>query len=83
MLRFIKDFIRQIRVIIIQCLLHRSTSLQLKDKILIVAPHPDDEVLGCSGLIQRMIEMGNKYMLSFYPEEERAIKLVATLMNQY
>lgn len=60
MLRLIKDFIRQIRVTIIQCLLHRSTSLQLKDKVLIVAPHPDDEVLGCSGLIQRMIENGKQ-----------------------
>lgn len=60
MLRFIKDFIRQIRVIIIQYLLHRSTPLQLKDKVLIAAPHPDDEVLGCSGLIQRMIENGKQ-----------------------
>lgn len=60
MLRLIKDFIRQIRVTIIRCLLHRSNSLQLKDKVLIVAPHPDDEALGCSGLIQRMIENGKQ-----------------------
>lgn len=29
-------------------------------KAIIVAPHPDDEVLGCSGLIQRMIENGKQ-----------------------
>lgn len=28
--------------------------------IIIVAPHPDDEILGCSGLIQRMIENGKQ-----------------------
>lgn len=29
-------------------------------KAIIVAPHPDDEALGCSGLIQRMIENGKQ-----------------------
>lgn len=29
-------------------------------KALIIAPHPDDEVLGCSGLIQHMIENGKQ-----------------------
>ncbi len=29
-------------------------------KTLIIAPHPDDEVLGCSGLIRRMIENGKE-----------------------
>lgn len=60
MLRLIKGFIRQIRVTIIRCLLHHSTLLHIRDKVLIVAPHPDDEVLGCSGLIQRMIENGKQ-----------------------
>lgn len=60
MLRLIKDFIRQIRIIIIQYLLHHSPQLMIENKVLIVAPHPDDEVLGCSGLIQRMIENGKQ-----------------------
>jgi LmbE family N-acetylglucosaminyl deacetylase len=29
------------------------------NKILIVAPHPDDEVLGCGGIIKRMSEKGD------------------------
>lgn len=60
MLRFIKDIIRQIRVTIINCLLYRFSQLQLENKVLIVAPHPDDEVLGCSGFIQRMIDNGKQ-----------------------
>ncbi|MEJ8741347.1 PIG-L deacetylase family protein [Phocaeicola sp. HCN-6420] len=60
MLRFIKDIIRQTRVTIINCLLYRFSQLQLENKVLIVAPHPDDEVLGCSGFIQRMIDNGKQ-----------------------
>ena len=28
-----------------------------KDRILILAPHPDDEVLGCAGIIQKALSL--------------------------
>jgi LmbE family N-acetylglucosaminyl deacetylase len=29
-----------------------------EDRVLVMAPHPDDEVLGCGGIIQRAVKMG-------------------------
>lgn len=37
-----------------------SGKLTIDDHILIIAPHPDDEVLGCGGLIQQAITHGKK-----------------------
>jgi len=35
-----------------------EVTLKPKDRILILAPHPDDEVLGCGGIIQKARSMG-------------------------
>lgn len=55
-----KDFIRQIRIQIIRILSCGKRRLPIKERILIIAPHPDDEVLGCSGLIQRSLKEGKQ-----------------------
>lgn len=40
--------------------------LELKNqKLLIIAPHPDDEVIGCGGLIARVKEKGGKVFVLF------------------
>ena len=56
----IKSIIRQIRIQIIRILSCGKCQLPIKEKILIIAPHPDDEVLGCSGLIQRLLSEGKR-----------------------
>ncbi len=35
-----------------------SRSLPLPERVLIVSPHPDDETIGCAGLIQKLISEG-------------------------
>lgn len=55
MKQFIQYSLRMLRIFIFHIKMKRSYALQLSGTILIIAPHPDDEVLACSGLIQRMI----------------------------
>ena len=40
------------------------TSL-IKQRLLIIAPHPDDEVIGCAGLIQKVKNNGGKVFVLF------------------
>ena len=54
----IKDFIRYIRVAVLHLLYRFRPGLPLTDKTVIIAPHPDDEVIGCAGLIQDLVERG-------------------------
>lgn len=36
-----------------------------KHTLLIIAPHPDDEVIGCSGLIQQVVSAGGRAYVQF------------------
>lgn len=53
-----KSFIRYIRLFILHFLNSYKPQIELSDNTVIIAPHPDDEVIGCAGLIQTLIEQG-------------------------
>lgn len=67
-----KDIIRIIRVIIIRAIsiLCKPQSCNKINKLLILAPHPDDEVFGCSGLIQQQIISGREVYIIFMTRGE-------------
>lgn len=54
----IKNIFRYIRIVALQLLYRFRCTLSLTDNIVIIAPHPDDEVMGCAGLIQKLVEYG-------------------------
>lgn len=53
-----KEFIRYLRIAVLHLLYRFRPALPLADKVAIIAPHPDDEVIGCAGLIQALVERG-------------------------
>lgn len=71
---YIKDGIRYLRVILIRLLLSFKCSIKTKNKILILAPHPDDEVFGCSGLIQQQLTEGKDVYIIFMTRGESSHK---------
>ena len=42
-----------------------SFTLSPQDRVLVFAPHPDDEALGCGGLIQQAVELGAEVRVIF------------------
>lgn len=56
MFGFIKDIIRHIRLVILHLFYRCRPLLPLSGRTVIIAPHPDDEVIGCAGLIQALVE---------------------------
>lgn len=59
MISTIKDCIRSIRIAILHNRSEKRPQINISGKIIIIAPHPDDESLGCGGLIARLCAENN------------------------
>lgn len=58
MMEFIKKVFRYIRLVVLHLFYRYRPSLSLSENMVIIAPHPDDEVMGCAGLIQSLVKRG-------------------------
>lgn len=58
----LKDFVRLVRVLVVRLVVRRKVFdfATVDGKSMVVAPHPDDEVLGCAGLVQRLSSAGRQ-----------------------
>ena len=55
-------------LLILKILLKKRMQFNKNDKILVVAAHPDDEVLGCGGTISSLAKKGIKIRVVFLSE---------------
>lgn len=58
MSRNLKDLIRKTHIGWLRMKLNGSSRIETVKRMLIIAPHPDDEVIGCGGMIARLVEKG-------------------------
>lgn len=54
-----KDIVRKLRVYFIHIKYPKNNIVNVQHSV-IIAPHPDDETIGCSGLIQQLISKGQR-----------------------
>lgn len=58
MINIVKDSIRKAHIWCLRVKARQLKGISVGTQVLIVAPHPDDEVLGCGGLIARLVTKG-------------------------
>lgn len=67
--------IRYFRIIILRiCAILFSSKLEVNGKVLIIAPHPDDEVIGCAGLIQQVLKQGKQLYICILSGGEASLR---------
>lgn len=59
----IKNIIRKMRVDLLRCACIGRREMRIPSTAILIAPHPDDEVFGCCGLMQRMLAKGKRVEL--------------------
>lgn len=65
--------IRRMRVRLLRARAAALSDLPLPQNALIIAPHPDDEVLGCGGLIRRMVHQGQEVHVAILTGGEKSL----------
>ena len=56
---WLKGLLRSCLIKTTQAKCYYQTTLQISNNLVIIAPHPDDEVFGCGGLIARQVAEGH------------------------
>lgn len=54
--------------------------IPLDARVCIIAPHPDDEILGCGGLIQRLDKLGYQIILLPLPMGQPVIPALVCIL---
>ena len=57
---------------------HPALALNSNTRLLVIAPHPDDETLGAGGLIQRVFEVGGRVQVVFLTDGDGYLEGVQT-----
>ena len=69
----LKDLARGMRIKLLHVRAAGKWKTSLPKRSLIIAPHPDDEVLGCGGLIHRMVNQGRDVHVAILTGGEKSL----------
>lgn len=70
----IKDIIRFCRILLLRLKAVCCSDLVIDNRTLIIAPHPDDEVIGCAGLIQQTLKQGKQIYICMLTGGEASLR---------